>query len=88
MQNYDTNISSSTQATFPMAFGLSNGIFIVCSTMYANNNSEILYKRFDGFRMYHGEIEIEPYMKTKSKVYDGIITLVAIVRQSTQKSTI
>ncbi len=31
----------------------------------------ILYKRFDGFRMYHGEIEIEPYMRTKSKGYDG-----------------
>jgi len=31
----------------------------------------ILYNKFDGFRMYHGEIEIEPYMRTKSKFYDG-----------------
>lgn len=30
-----------------------------------------MYNKFDGFRMYHGEIEIEPYMRTKSKFYDG-----------------
>lgn len=31
----------------------------------------ILYNKFDGFRMYHGEIEIEPYMRSNGKVYDG-----------------
>ena len=31
----------------------------------------MLYYRFDGFRMYHGEIEIEKYMRFKDKVYNG-----------------
>ncbi|MBQ3655929.1 MAG: hypothetical protein II956_03650 [Bacteroidales bacterium] len=31
----------------------------------------ILSKKFDGFRMYHGEIEIEPYSRSNGEVYGG-----------------
>ena len=31
----------------------------------------ILYKKFDGFRMYHGEIEIEPYTESNGKAFGG-----------------
>ncbi|MBQ3691571.1 MAG: hypothetical protein II937_17120 [Bacteroidales bacterium] len=31
----------------------------------------ILSKKFDGFRIYHGEIEIEPYSRSNGEVYGG-----------------